>query len=160
MKLFNRELSWLSFNERVLQESLDISNPLAERMRFLGIYSNNMDEFYRVRVASVRRLIAIGDVQFEGFSGSGSELLREIKKVVMEQQRLFELSYQKLLRELREVNILHTTEVDLSAPEIEQVQSFFNESIRPEVVPILLSPRRKFPHLKDGGNYLAIKLTN
>lgn len=160
MKLFNRELSWLSFNERVLQESLDISNPLAERMRFLGIYSNNMDEFYRVRVASVRRLIAIGDVQFEGFSGSGSELLREIKKVVMEQQRLFELSYQKLLRELREVNILHTTEVDLSAPEIEQVQSFFNESIRPEVVPILLSPRRRFPHLKDGGNYLAIKLTN
>ncbi len=160
MKLFNRELSWLSFNERVLQESLDISNPLVERMRFLGIYSNNMDEFYRVRVASVRRLIAIGDVQFEGFSGSGSELLREIKKVVMEQQRLFELSYQKLLRELREVNILHTTEVDLSAPEIEQVQSFFNESIRPEVVPILLSPRRKFPHLKDGGNYLAIKLTN
>jgi polyphosphate kinase len=160
MKLFNRELSWLSFNERVLQESLDISNPLAERMRFLGIYSNNMDEFYRVRVASVRRLIAIGDVQFEGFSGSGSELLREIKKVVMEQQRLFELSYQKLLRELREVNILHTTEVDLSAPEIEQVQSFFNESIRPEVVPILLSPRRNFPHLKDGGNYLAIKLTN
>lgn len=160
MKLFNRELSWLSFNERVLQESLDISNPLVERMRFLGIYSNNMDEFYRVRVASVRRLIAIGDVQFEGFSGSGSELLREIKKVVMEQQRLFELSYQKLLRELREVNILHTTEVDLSAPEVEQVQSFFNESIRPEVVPILLSPRRKFPHLKDGGNYLAIKLTN
>ncbi len=160
MKLFNRELSWLSFNERVLQESLDISNPLVERMRFLGIYSNNMDEFYRVRVASVRRLIAIGDVQFEGFSGSGSELLREIKKIVMEQQRLFELSYQKLLRELREVNILHTTEVDLSAHEIEQVQTFFNESIRPEVVPILLSPRRKFPHLKDGGNYLAIKLTN
>ena len=113
MKLFNRELSWLSFNERVLQESLDISNPIIERMRFLGIYSNNMDEFYRVRVASVRRLIAIGTAQIEGFVGGPTALLKEIKKAVLDQQRLFELSYQKLLKELREQVIFQTTENEL-----------------------------------------------
>ncbi len=108
MKLFNRELSWLSFNERVLQESLDISNPLVERIRFLGIYSNNMDEFYRVRVASLRRLIAIKKNKVEGFDGGAKVLLKKIKHVVLEQQQLFELSYQKLLRELKEHKILQT----------------------------------------------------
>ena len=110
MKLFNRELSWLSFNERVLQESLDQANPLVERIRFLGIYSNNMDEFFRVRVASVRRLILIKQEKIEGFNGSPKALLKEIKTVVMDQQRLFELSYQKLIRELKENQILQTNE--------------------------------------------------
>ena len=160
MKLFNRELSWLSFNERVLQESLDISNPIIERMRFLGIYSNNMDEFYRVRVASVRRLIAIGTAQIEGFVGGPTALLKEIKKAVLDQQRLFELSYQKLLKELREQGIFQTTENELEPEEIEPVQTFFREKIRPEIVPIMLSTRLVFPHLKDGGIYLGIKMTN
>jgi polyphosphate kinase len=99
MKLFNRELSWLSFNERVLQESLDTSNPLVERVRFLGIYSNNMDEFYRVRVASVKRLISIDKVKVEGFEGGPKALLDHIKHVVLDQQLMFELSYKKFLHE-------------------------------------------------------------
>lgn len=160
MKLFNRELSWLSFNERVLQESLDLSNPLVERMRFLGIYSNNMDEFYRVRVASLKRLIALGETKVEGYSGGANALLKEIKRVVLEQQRFFELSYQKLMRELREHNILKTDEKQLVGDEADFIQSYFREKIRPEIVPIMLSPKRKFPQLKDGGNYLAIKMTD
>lgn len=160
MKLFNRELSWLSFNERVLQESLDLTNPIIERMRFLGIYSNNMDEFYRVRVATVRRLIAINTLTVEGFSGGPEALLREIKKTVLDQQRLFELSYQKILKELREQGVYHTTEKQLEEEEIEPVQKFFRDKIRPEIVPIMLSPRIKFPHLKDGGIYLGIRMTD
>jgi polyphosphate kinase len=70
-------------------------------MRFLGIYSNNMDEFFRVRVASVRRLIALGQKKIEGFNGGPSALLKEIRKRVLEQQQLFELSYQKLLVEFK-----------------------------------------------------------
>jgi len=160
MKLFNRELSWLSFNERVLQESLDISNPLVERVRFLGIYSNNMDEFFRVRVASLRRLNAIGKRKIDGFNGGPKALIHEIKKIVLEQQRLFELSYQKLIRELKERHILQTDEQHLKETEIEFIQNHFREKIRPQIVPIMLSSKRKFPQLKDGGNYLGIKMSD
>ena len=158
MKLFNRELSWLSFNERVLQESLDISNPLVERIRFLGIYSNNMDEFYRVRVASLRRLIAIKKNKVEGFDGGAKALLKKIKHLVLEQQQLFELSYQKLLRELKEHKILQTDGTHLKDSEIDFIQTIFRETIRPQIVPIMLSSKRAFPQLKDGGNYLGIKM--
>ena len=68
MKIVNRELSWLSFNERVLQEALDEKVPLIERMRFLGIYSNNMDEFYRVRVANIRRMLSFRKQKIAGFT--------------------------------------------------------------------------------------------
>lgn len=160
MKLFNRELSWLSFNERVLQESLDPFNPLIERIRFLGIYSNNMDEFYRVRVATVRRLILINKRSVEGFSGGPTELLKEIKHVVIEQQRMFSLSYQKNIRELKDNKILHIDEKHLSINEMNFVQVYFRERIRPLIVPIMLAHTQKFPRLKDGGNYLAIKMTD
>lgn len=161
MRLFNRELSWLSFNQRVLQESLDVSNPLVERVRFLGIYSNNMDEFYRVRVASVRRLISIGRRKIDGFEGGPAALLKKIKLVVLEQQQMFELSYQKILRELKEHHILQTDEKHLKdESEVEFIQTFFREKIRPHIVPIMLSSKRRFPQLKDGGNYLGIKMTD
>lgn len=160
MKLFNRELSWLSFNERVLQESLDTSNPLVERVRFLGIYSNNMDEFYRVRVASVKRLISIDKVKVEGFEGGPKALLDHIKHVVLDQQLMFELSYKKLLHELKEQRILKTDEKHVKMDEGQFVESYFQEKIRPLIVPIMLSSKRPFPQLKDGGNYLAVKMTN
>ena len=160
MKLFNRELSWLSFNERVLQESLDISNPLVERIRFLGIYSNNMDEFYRVRVASVRRLISIENCKIDGFSGTPQQLLEAIKKVVLDQQRMFSLSYQKALRELKEQHILQTDANHLKPHEEVYIQELFRDQIRAEIVPIMLSAKQPFPHLKDGGNYLGVKMTN
>ena len=102
MTLFNRELSWLAFNERVLQESLDETNPLIERIRFLGIYSNNLDEFFKVRVATIKRMAAIGTKKVEGFKGTPKDLLTEIKKTVIDQQQLFQLSYEKLLKQLRE----------------------------------------------------------
>jgi polyphosphate kinase len=160
MKLFNRELSWLSFNERVLQESLDVTNPLVERVRFLGIYSNNMDEFYRVRVASVKRLISIEKSKVEGFNGGPKALLDHIKQVVLDQQIMFELSYKKLLNELKENHILKTDEKHLKQDEVQFVESYFKEKIRPHIVPVMLSSKRPFPQLKDGGNYLAIKMTN
>jgi polyphosphate kinase len=158
MELFNRELSWLSFNERVLQESLDPSNPIIERMRFLGIYSNNMDEFFRVRVASVIRMIELKQKKVEGFQGGPVSLLKEIRKRVLEQQQQFEISYQKLLVELRENNILIAREEELSEEEKNYVTEYFRETVRPAIVPIMLSSKRVMPQLEDHTIYLAVKM--
>jgi polyphosphate kinase len=160
MELFNRELSWLSFNERVLQESLDVANPLLERIRFLGIYSNNLDEFFRVRVATIRRMVAVGSKKVEGYKGGPRNLLKEIKKVVLDQQQLFQLSYEMLLKHLEDEGILQTDAKNLKTKEIAKISSFFEELVRPEIVPIILSSKIKFPQLEDDGIYLAIRMTN
>lgn len=160
MELFNKELSWLSFNERVLQESLDTTNPLIERIRFLGIYSNNLDEFFRVKVANIKRLIEINKSKIEGFKGSPKQLLKEIETVVLKQQQTFELSYQKILNELKDKHILQATEKHLKGNEIDFVKSFFQEKIRPQIVPLMLSEKLDFPQLKDDAIYLAIKMTD
>jgi polyphosphate kinase len=158
MELFNRELSWLAFNERVLQESIDPANPLIERMRFLGIYSNNMDEFFRVRVASVRRMVAMNQKKTDGFPGGPAALLKEIRKRVLEQQQLFELSYQKLLVELEKNDVIIAREEHLSANEKEYVNNYFRETVRPAIFPIMLSPKRPLPQLNDKDIYLAVKM--
>lgn len=160
MILFNRELSWLSFNERVLQESLDASNPLTERFRFLGIYSNNLDEFFRVRVATIARMAALGTRRVEGFKGGPKQLLKVIKSKVLEQQQLFQLAYEKLLNQLEEEHILQTNEIALEADEKKLVTDFFQHKVRPQIVPIILSSKRPFPSLKDKSIYLAVKMTD
>ena len=101
MKLINRELSWLSFNERVLQEALDNKVPLIERMHFLGIYSNNLDGFFRVRAAYVQRMILLNKKKVQGFDGSPAELLEEIHNVIVSQQKKFQVAYVKLLKQMK-----------------------------------------------------------
>lgn len=160
MEFFNRELSWLSFNERVLQEALDSRNPVIERMRFLGIYSNNMDEFFRVRVANLRRMIAVRNKTVTGFSSSPKELFNEIRLVVLKQQRQFELAYQKILRELSNHNIFHIQESDLNEEQIAELRTYFNLKLKHAIVPIILNTSTAFPRLKDSGIYLAVKMTN
>lgn len=160
MEFFNRELSWLSFNERVLQEALDSRNPVIERMRFLGIYSNNMDEFFRVRVANLRRMIAVRNKTVDGFKGSPKDLFDEIRSVVLKQQRQFELAYQNILRELGNHNIFHVREQELNEGQIRELKSYFNLKVKHTIVPVILTPSTPFPRLKDSGVYLAVKMTN
>ncbi len=160
IQLFNRELSWLSFNERVLQESLDSRNPLIERMRFLGIYSNNMDEFFRVRVANLRRMIAVKNKKVTGFDGSPKDLLNEIRLVVLRQQKQFDLAYQKILRELGKHEIYHVDEHQLNEDQIKELRAYFNLKLKHSIVPIMLNAATPFPRLKDSGVYLAVKMTN
>ena len=90
MPLINREISWLSFNERVLQEAADVRNPIIERFRFLGIFSNNLDEFYRVRVASIRRMKDLPSKDLTEVSINPKSLLKEIQKTVPLHQKKFE----------------------------------------------------------------------
>lgn len=158
MRLLNRELSWLSFNERVLQEALDETNPLIERMRFLGIYSNNMDEFFRVRVAYVRRMTMLENQSIQGFDGTASELFDEIRNVVLSQQRKLQVAYKKILKELEAEGIHHINEHELSKEQEEELREYFNLKLKHAIVPIMLNKHTPFPRLKDSGIYLAVKM--
>jgi polyphosphate kinase len=158
MKYRNPELSWLSFNHRVLQESLDQRNPLLERIKFLGIYSNNLDEFFRVRVAGVKRMVAQRSKSVYGFSGSPTDLLNEMKTVVLKQQRLFELSYQKILRELGKQNIRLIDETNATPRQREEISWYFENEIKHLIMPILIDKKSKFPELQDDAIFLAVKL--
>lgn len=160
MILFNRELSWLAFNARVLQEAMDIRVPLIERMRFLGIYSNNMDEFFRVRVANIRRMILIKDKNVEGFDGTPKELLEKIRTVVLVQQKQFEEAYHIIISELAKEGIVQLDENHLDENQLSELYDFFNIKLKHEIVPIILDPKTPFPGLKDHAVYLAVKMTN
>lgn len=158
MELVNRELSWLSFNERVLQEAMDPNVPLVERMRFLGIYSNNMDEFFRVRVANVKRIISIKKNTVQGYKGTASELLEDIREVVLRQQKMFESIYSEILEELKKNNIQQLTDKNLSEEQRNELAHFFHSDLKHEIVPIILNPKLPFPKLRDKNIYLAVRL--
>ena len=158
MEIINRELSWLSFNDRVLQEALDDQVPVVERMRFLGIYSNNMDEFYRVRVANIRRMIALRKHKVDGFHGSPVELYQEIRDVVIEQQQKFELAYKRILRALVKERIHHTDEKRITLAHKKELSVYFHEQLKHAIFPIILDRKNPFPKLRDYAIYLAVKI--
>jgi len=158
-KFINREISWLSFNERVLQEAQDPATPLFERIRFIGIFSNNLDEFFRVRVAAVRRMVALGRDE-ENLLGAMTpdELHNKIQEIVFEQQNKVQEIYANILEELEENNISIIDEKDLTEKQGEFVRNYFYEKVLPNLVPIMLSKKNKFPYLRDRSVYLAVKL--
>ena len=159
-KYINRELSWLAFNERVLQESLDKRNPLVERLRFLGIYSNNMDEFFRVRVANINRFIAIKTNKLEGYDKSPKKLLKELQSIIMKQRKIYELSYNRLLSELEKNGIYQVNKINISERFKERLSDFFHNNIKQDIVPIILNKKNRFPRLQDKEIYLAVRMYN
>jgi polyphosphate kinase len=158
VNVVNRELSWLSFNERVLQEATDPTVPLVERIRFLGIYSNNMDEFYRVRVANVRRLALLKKTKISGFHGNANELYQEIRKVVLKQQKKFELAFEDISAELNKKNIFFKNETSLEESQISELSTYFQNELRHVIFPIILDKKNAFPKLRDYAIYLAVKI--
>ena len=158
--LINRELSWLSFNERVLQEALDEKVPLIERMRFLGIYSNNMDEFFRVRVANLRRLSLVNKKNVDGFDGNSLELYNQVRKIVLKQQLKFEIAYKTIVDELAKEGIFHLDEKSINEEQLKELSNYFHTSLKHFILPIILDKKTPFPRLKDYSIYLAVKMTN
>jgi polyphosphate kinase len=154
--MINRDISWLSFNERVLQEAQDKTVPLIERMRFLGIYSNNLDEFFRVRVATSIRLIKALSGKDEDLVNTTTEVLSEIQHKVLELQSRFYNTYQGIFDELKEHRIFIKNEKDLNVNEQNFVRSFFLREVESFITPIILSNIKKFPYLKDKSVYLYI----
>lgn len=156
--LVNRELSWLSFNDRVLQEAEDENNPLIERLRFLGIYSNNRDEFFRVRVATLKRMTKIGKRAI-GLVGEDPEmLLDQIQKRYFGASQRFDRAYAVITRELEKSKIFILDENHLTPSQGEWVTNYFRRNVLPSLFPIMLDSAPSFPYLKDKSVYLAIKL--
>jgi len=156
-KIRSREISWLSFNERVLQEASKNEVPLLERLKFLGIYSNNLDEFFRVKVAILRRLSMIGQVELaEG--GNPNEVLDKIEDIVINQGRRFEEIYKQILNELARENIFIINEKQLSPIQGEYVTEYFKREVRPLIMPIILKKSLPMPSLRDDAIYLAVDL--
>ncbi len=159
-KWINRDISWLSFNERVLQEAEDQNSPLIERMRFLGIFSNNRDEFFRVRVANIKR---VGDLAGNNKLSTGEdpkEVLDKILKIVLKQQIRFDKAYAKLLKELQKEDIYFLNEHQVTGDHVSFVKDFFADKVRTGLVPIIIDKRAPFPFLKDAATYMFVKMYN
>ncbi len=156
--LINRELSWLAFNERVLQEAEDKTVPLIERLKFLGIYSNNRDEFFRVRVATLKRVVKHQKKAEELMGENPIRLLDKIQKAVIAQQEKFERTYQSIIRELKKQNISIINEKQLTSIQGAFVKNYFREKVKSSLFPIMLDHSTPFPYLKDHLGYLFVKL--
>ncbi len=158
-EIVNRELSWLSFNDRVLQEAADESVPLAERLKFLGIFSNNMDEFFRVRVATIRRLMEFEKGAKELIGGKPRKILEKIQQFVILEQNKFDSIYSKIQKKLAKENIILINEKELCNEHAIFIRNLFKEEISTLLSPIMLNAVSKFPELTDRSIYLAVKLT-
>lgn len=159
-KYFPKELSWLSFNERVLQEANDPNNPVIERIRFLGIYSNNMDEFYRVRVANVRRKILIYKNNDEMEQAEKTELLMtEINNKVTELTKKFNLIFKKAFTELKKHKIHLIEKEGLSLSQISWLKDYFQNKILRHIAPILIEKKVNLvSRLNDSATYFFVRL--
>jgi polyphosphate kinase len=154
----SKEISWLSFNERLLQEASKKEVPLIERLKFLGIYSNNLDEFFRIRVAILRRLATIDNlVLAEG--DTPAEVLYQIEQTVVAHSKWFERIYSQLLKELAEEDIYIINETQLSAEQGQYVTTFFKEEVRPRIMPVIIKKSQPLPSLNDDAIYLAVVMT-
>ena len=158
-KYIDREKSWLAFNARVLQEAGDHSVPLLDRLRFLGIFSNNLDEFFRVRFAAIRRLSLTGITGEKYLGGiSAQQLVKDITEIVIQQQSESLRILNIIENELETKNIFIITESDITIEQEIFLKDFFIQIVSPELVTIILNDLAEFPVLKDTSGYLAIKL--
>ncbi|MBN2657950.1 MAG: polyphosphate kinase 1 [Spirochaetales bacterium] len=155
----NKEVSWLSFNERVLQEAADPSVPLANRIIFLSIYSNNLDEFFRVKVAGLTHLVRLGRIDPDLIGGTDPQLvLDEIGAIVKDQRTRFEDLIAQIVDELKSENVFIKRYTELSPDQEIFVQEYFNRKVRSHIFPMVLDFRYKLPKLKDQVLYLAVEL--
>ena len=159
-KYINRELSWLQFNARVLQEAQDTSVPLIERLRFVGIFSNNLDEFFKVRYATVKRIVDAGKGGRKALGVyKASELLEKITEIVIKQQskslKILEEIHKELESEgiviLKETDVVHEAHKDF-------IKKLYLEKVAPAMMSIVFSDNLKLPRLEDTVAYLAIKM--
>ncbi|HOK25943.1 MAG TPA: polyphosphate kinase 1 [Bacteroidales bacterium] len=152
-----KEISWLSFNERVLQEAENKEVPLLERLKFLGIYSNNLDEYFRVRVATLKRLTYYNNAK-EILGYDPRKTLKKIQKIVLSQNQVFEKIYSDIIKELAKNKIHIINEQQLDKAQSDFIAEFFHSEVRTRLMPFMIEPESNLPNLTDDAIYLAILL--
>lgn len=157
--MVNREISWLRFNERVLQEARDESTPLLERLKFLGIFSNNRDEFFRVRVATHARMLNVENLDFD-LKISPRKVLQQIQEIVAEQEKVFTRTYEEIVDKLAEENVFIIRENALNQQQADFVTEYFHNEVRTLLFPIMLENLVDPTSLEDRTIYLAVHLTS
>lgn len=161
MNIYNRELSWLQFNDRVLQEARDGSVPLVQRLRFLGIFSNNQDEFVRVRLANILRLAELKGKNPPRLTGgyTASELLPLIDRRMEVSRETFLSTYSDIILEMEGHGVHMVDESSLTAEQKKFCRHYFYSVVSMRLVPLMLRKSVDIPFLPDGEIYLAVKMT-
>jgi polyphosphate kinase len=157
--LIQRDISWLSFNARVLQEANDPSVPLKERIRFLGIFSNNTDEFFRVRVAALKRMVEYADKRRKlnmHMEEAPQDIIDQIQTIVLQQQNEFNRIWQGILKELRKEKVFLVNEKQLNKEQQQFVRHFFDEEVRSNIIPLMIESLPQLPYLRDKSIYLGV----
>lgn len=154
-----RDISWLAFNERVMQEAMDESVPLPLRIKFLGIFSNNLDEFFRVRVAGLKRAMQFKDKFLtDSFFAAPPKILEQINETVIDQQRKFDKTWKKIQEEMADEKVFILTANQLTTDQKIFVKKYFDEVVESHVVPILLNEHKPMPYLRDKSLYLGVSM--
>jgi polyphosphate kinase len=156
-ELLNREISWLHFNSRVLQEASDVRNPLLERLKFLGIFSNNRDEFFRVRVATLNRMLKMDTVPYDA-PVNPKKVLRDIISIVQTQEKEFMRIYEEIVHELAKHEIHIINETHLTPEQGTFVRKYFHEKVRVALFPMMIGNIKDISSLVDKSIYLAVTL--
>lgn len=155
-----RDLSWLAFNGRVLQEAQDPTVPLPDRLKFLGIFSNNLDEFFRVRVATLARMVRVGKAAKVHLEENPEKILKRISDKVNTQRIEFDKAWAEVQRQLAKEKIFLKTDKGLSKAQKAFVSQYFNEQVRTRLVPLMIESMPTVPLLSDKDIYLACVLGN
>ncbi|ULQ57851.1 polyphosphate kinase 1 [Flavihumibacter rivuli] len=161
-KTIARDISWLSFNARVLQEAADPTVPLRERIKFLGIFSNNTDEFFRVRVATLKRMIELVGKKAKlnmHLEQSPEKILDQIQMTVLRQQNEFNRIWEQIRKEMEKEKIFLINEKQLSKEQKNFVKQYFEEEVRVNTIPLMIEQIPQFPYLRDKSIYLAVLMT-
>ena len=158
-RYINRDLSWLKFNARVLQEAKDPTVPLIERLRFLGIFSNNLDEFFKVRYATVKRIVDAGAKLVNPLGLSDPKaLLDEITSIVIDQQQR-SLDILKEIEKELEINGIHLVDdKNLEPDQAQFVSEYFAHQVSNVLMTVILQEKTAFPTLKDTAAYLVVEI--
>jgi polyphosphate kinase len=155
-----RDLSWLAFNARVLQEANDPANHIHDRLRFLGIFSNNLDEFFRVRVAALNRMVLLGKEAKMHLEANPDKILKKIQQTVISQQEEFDRIFSGIIRELARKGVEIKNEKQLSKKQKDFVKEYFEAKVRTQVIPLMIETIPHMPFLRDKSIYLACVLGN